>query len=237
MATEDEVDRAVTLPALSESDIGVVLSRDSISKWDMAFASIEKYASNLSLLTSPDQANEFSTATEGLAAELAKLSPNALPSPGVATAFTELGRLLIEAKADSDALRVAQTVDPAMQQIFSTMAAAIGENNQKGIRGTVWEHWQLRMGVRQSQFLQASGDARRADVLAFINLRDQRDAQDLQLGGLRQSILDLGVAHAALARGSNVELNAAIDQIQRELDASKAAFERFSALQPKKEAK
>src|SRR5260370_23015186 len=43
MATEDEIDRAVTLPTLKEDDVGVVLKREDIAKWDKAFATVDLY--------------------------------------------------------------------------------------------------------------------------------------------------------------------------------------------------
>jgi predicted RNA methylase len=68
-------------------------------------------------------------------------------------------------------------------------------------------------------------------VTNYIALRDQRDAQDLQLGMLRQSILDLAAGHGALARGSNINLNSAVALIQQELDATRALGEHFQSLQ------
>src|SRR5260221_3970283 len=104
MVTQDEIDRAVTLPILKDEDVAVVLRSEDIDKWDTAFAMIDRYAANLTLLISPDNANDFGTATEGLAAALNQLDPRALPSAGVSTAFAELGRLLIEVKAETDAI-------------------------------------------------------------------------------------------------------------------------------------
>ena len=235
MVTEDEIDRAVTLPKLREEDVIVVLKAEDVAKWDTAFAKIDRYAANLTLLISPDNAKEFGTATEGLAAALAQLSPNALPSPGVATAFAELGRLLIEVKAQTDAVQAARTADPGIQKIFTGIADVIGESNQEGLRGTVSQHWAERLGDKQVDFLAAQGNARRSVVTDYINLRDQRDAQDLQLGSLRRSLLDLAAAHAALARGSNVELSNAVALIQQELDATRAFADYFKSLkaQPK----
>jgi hypothetical protein len=235
MVTADEIDRAITLPNLKEEDVVVVLDADSIARWDTAFAKIDQYAANLSLLISPDNANEFGTATEGLAASLAQLSPNALPSTGVSTAFAEFGRLLIEVKSQHDAVAAARTADPGIQQVFSEMAAVIGESNKTegSLRATVRSHWQLRMDAKRADFLAVQGDARRSIVTDYIDYRDRRDAQDLQLGMLRQSILDLATAHGALARGSNVDLNSAIALIQQELDATRALAEKFQSLKPK----
>jgi hypothetical protein len=232
MVTEDEVNRAVALPTLTEESFVVVLQRADIAKWDKAMSAIASYVANLTLLLSPDNANNFGTASEQLGTQLTQLG--ATVPPGVATGFAELGRLLIEAKAETDALAAARKADPGMQQVFSEMAAAIGESNLKGIRGTVWTHWIGRMAEPAPAFLRAKGnpDARREIVLAYLDLRDKRDAQDLQLGSLRQSLLDLAAAHAALARGSNVGLAAAIGMVQQELDATRALSDSFKSQTP-----
>ena len=129
----------------------------------------------------------------------------------------------------------------AMQKIFSAMADVIGETKEsvngetkeKALRNTVWAHWQLRMAVQHAAYIGAKPDARRAILVAYVGLRDKRDAQDLQLGRLRQSLLDLAAAHAALARGSQADLATAIGRIQQELDATRALEEHFKSLKPK----
>jgi hypothetical protein len=237
--TEDEIDRAVTQPTLTEENVPVILKPEDIAKWDRAFSALDSYVANLTLLLSPDRAKGFATATEQLATEFAKLDSNALPSAGVAAGFAELGRLLIELKAQTDALAAARKADPGVQLIFSQMAAAIGESDRKGIRGTVREHWNTRMAFESRDFLVAKGNAaaRKQIVLGYIELRDKRDAQDLQLGSLRQSLLDLAAAHSALARGSDVDLASAINMIQQELDATRALSDFFSSLKQNAKAK
>ena len=115
------------------------------------------------------------------------------------------------------------------------MASVIGESHEKGLRSTVRSHWMGRMGVQQQAFLEAPRDARRENVVAFVDLRDKRDAQDQQLGALYQSLLDLAAAHAALAHGSIADLDTAIGRIQHELDVTLAVDRHFKSL--KREAK
>lgn len=233
MVTQDEIDRAITLPNLKDEDVITVLDADSIARWDTAFAKIDRYAANLTLLISPDNANDFGTATQGLADAIKALSPNALPSPSVSTAFAEFGRILIEVKGQHDAVAAARTADLGIQKVFAEMAAVIGESSREAgsLRATVRSHWQLRMADKRADFLAVQGEARRSVVTSYIALRDQRDAQDLQLGMLRQSILDLAAAHGALARGSNIDLNSAVALIQQELEATRALAEHFKSLQ------
>jgi hypothetical protein len=233
LASEDEIDRVAAQSNFTEEDLGVVLKPGDITKWDTAFGAMDTYAANLSLLISPDRANEFGTAAEGLGTAISKLDKDALPSPGVSAGFIELGRLLIQAKAEHDAIQAARQANPAMEKIFSAMADVIGETKEKGLRNTAWSHWQLRITDRHAAFVGAKPDARRAILVAYVGLRDKRDAQDLQLGRLRQSLLDLAAAHAALARGSQADLATAIGRIQQELDATRALEDHFKSLKPK----
>jgi hypothetical protein len=231
--TDDEIDRAVNLPILTDEDVPIVFKQEDIAKWDKAFSYLDQYVANLTLLLSPDNAKRFGDATEKLASELQQLAPKATASGAfgpVATAFAELGRLLIEAKAQSDALAAARIADPGIQEIFAEMAKAIGEDNQSGIRGTVAQHWTLRMAQQRTAFLRAKGSDRRENVVEYIKLRNGRDAQDLQLSLLRQSILDLAAAHSALARGSSADLAGAIAMIQQELDAARSLSDFFASL-------
>lgn len=232
IVTQDEIDRAVGRPTLTEDDVAVVLKRDAIAKWDRAFEEVDAYVAKLSSLLSPDQPQNFDKALGELGTEMKTLAPQAVPSAGVATGFAELGRLLIEAKAQRDARRIASETDPALKTIFTEMAEVVGPDHTKGIRSTVWEHWMTRMAAQQVAFLTAKDkpDARRAIINAFIALRDNRDAQDLALGSLRQSLLDLASAHEALARGSDTDLAAAITMIQQEVEATRSLNEQFKAL-------
>jgi hypothetical protein len=233
LVTEDEIDRATTLQTIDESDIIVVLDADDIGKWDNALSKIEQYAANLSLLLSPDNANNFGTATENLAAQLAKTDANAVPSGAISTAFAELSRILIQVKEQHDAIEVARTADPGVQAVFQKMEDAIGATSDTGLRGTARSHWDTRFGIQINQFQKAQQSAKRAIVTDLISLRDQRDAQDLQLEMLRQSFINLGTAHAALARGSMVDLNGAIALVQQELAATRALADKFNSIKPK----
>ena len=234
MITEDEIDSAITAPTLTEEEVGVVLKGEDIAKWDAATSEIDQYVTNLGTLLSPDRPNDFSKALVDLGTEVKSLDPNLLPSPGVAAGFAELGRILIESKAQTDALRIARATDPAMQQIFTEMATAIGDDHSKGLRGTVYQHWILRMAIQRQAFLTANDkpDVRRTIVMSFIALRDQRDAQDLQLASLHQSLMDLAAAHAALARGSDTDLATALAMIQQELTVTRTLYDQFNALEP-----
>lgn len=248
--TEDEIRLVVTKGALAESDVAVMLPPSEIGKWEKAFSAVDSYCKSLSALLDPALATDTENSIVAAATELKALDKNALPDPIISTAFTQVGGLLIEAKAQGDALKTARSADPAMQVIFSAMAHAIGsDGDEPGLIKTVSEHWTDRMAARENLFHRnfdafrqghpkpsdddtaAFETSQRQVVLGYIQLRDQRDANLLALTSLRKSLLGLAEAHSALARGSSPDLSATLSKLQAELDAAKALHEQFKAIQ------
>jgi hypothetical protein len=235
LAAEDELARAAMQSTLNEESVATVIKPGDVQKWDNAFNLIDKYVANLQALLSPTVAKDFSDSLVSLGTELKTVRPQAVPDPGVATAFAEAGRLLIEAKAQHDAQAIAQHADPAIRQVFVTMSNVFGDGPSKGLRGTVRVHWLDRMADKQALFTRTTDNAaKRQVVIDYFVLRDKRDAQDLQLATLRQSLLDLADAHTAMAAGSPLDLTAALAAVKQELDATQALHDQFSALKPQK---
>jgi len=88
------------------------------------------------------------------------------------------------------------------------------------------------MGNDQAAFVGASASARKPIAQDYAGLIQKRDAQDVSLALLHDNLLNVGKAHAALARGSDVDLAGAIGAIGRELDAAQSLVNQFSALAP-----
>jgi hypothetical protein len=233
LASEDEIAQAATRPTLNENSVVTVIKPDDLAKWDLAFSNIDKYVTQLTSLLSPNMPSDFETSVVGFATQLQQTAPKAVPSNGndtaVATAFTELGRLLIEASAQKDAMKIAQKTDPSIQSLFKAMEDVIGSGPSEGLRGTTRAHWLLRMADDQIKFLSTTDvAARKQIVIDYFALRDKRDAQDLQLASLRESLNQLAASHAALAKGSPVELGAAINALQTELAEVQSLHDRFT---------
>lgn len=225
---------ASTRPGITEKDFTPALSPDATAAWDSAFAALQSYASSLERLLSPDQANQFGNAAVSLGSELKTGSVGAQINPGVATAFTEFGQILITLKAETDAQAAMRKANPGVQSVLNSMADALGGNDRTGVRGTVWANWEAKLA---EQPIRAYADAvkngnnmqqKRAAVDSFLAMLDERDAQLASLASLRQSILLLGAAHASAATGSTADVAEIIATISQQLDETKSLVQQFS---------
>src|SRR5439155_12862521 len=98
--------------------------------------------------------------------------------PGVAAGFAELGRVLIQVKAQHDARAIMLQTDPAIQAIFTTMASAIGDNQRSSLRGTVFSNWTTLMTGPQRNFVTVGSDTerKRQAILGYREMLDRRDS-------------------------------------------------------------
>jgi hypothetical protein len=239
-AAEDELSRGVSRTALNEDSFVTVIKPDDVAKWDNAFEKMDGYTQRLQALLSPEVPKNFEDSLVGFGTQLQKVRPEAVPDAGVATAFAELGRLLIAAKAERDAQTIAMHADPGIRQILTTMADVIGNGSSNGLRGTVHTHWTVRMGEKQVAFLAPDNTPalKQKLVLDYFAIRDKRDAQDLQLTSLRQSLLELADAHSAMARGATTDLAASVTMLKREFTETQSLYDQFKLLkQPKGDSK
>ncbi len=193
-------------------------------------------------LTDPKAAESVSDAVFQLGGQLKAVAPETVPSPGIATAVTKLGGLLVRAKAQRKARDVALAADPAMADIFQAMAETVGRTSEEGLRGTALANWQLLMAAKQVAYLaltQGDGKAtadrkitleRRALATEFADLLARRNAQDAALASLGQSYLALSRAHHALAVGSFLDLARAVAIVKDEAESTRALYERFARM-------
>ncbi|WP_153019276.1 hypothetical protein [Lysobacter capsici] len=198
---ERQIDRVMLQPSISETQIVTVLAPEDVEKWHRAFGLMDKYARSVQALLDPKIRAGVEQELAGLGAAIGAVGDDQLPS-GVAAGFSTLGGLLVQIKTQRDAMAAIRKADPGVQAVFKTMMAAIGEDKDDAIRGTVRSSWQVVLAVKSAQFLRASSEAdKRAISLSFIATLDQRDARDLSLVSLRRSLGLLADAHAELAAG------------------------------------
>lgn len=217
---QQQVDRAVNLPTLSEDEFVSGLDAPELAKWRRAFGWIEAYADKLQQLLSPDRRVGVEGELSQLGATINQVRGEQLPK-GLEAGFIQLGGFLVQLKANKDALEQIRNADPAIQSIFSAMMDAIGADAESGVRGTVADTWGVLMGrIVAVDFLRATGvDGKRAAVLRFVAAMDQRDAQDQMLGALRLSLSSLAKAHQELAAGRSASASALIRIVQNEYQA------------------
>lgn len=233
LTSEEVIDYAASQPKLLDENFYDVLDSGSIAKWDTAFEALEKYSQSLILLTSPDATKEYKDATVELASQIsetgAKLKKEGLISkaptfsPGFATAFAELGNILLKAKASRDAKKMLREVDPTVQRIFHTMADSI-----EPIRGTVHSNWVVKKKEKSIEFMGATDQSTKRSIAAgYSELKGKEDAQDRVLASLQRSLRALADAHHALAQDSKFEVVAAVAIVKQEADDTKDIYNRM----------
>jgi hypothetical protein len=228
-------------PALTEKDFVGAVSRDDIAKLDNAFALIDQYLNAIQYLTSPDRTAELENAAVGFGNQLATGGTNAALQPTVAAAFTQLGKAIVEAKANKEALAVMRRTDGDIRQALNAMALAIHDpSNNSGLRGTLMSNWAAAINGNDpatplSRWLAALGAnadeaAKRQIIDDFLAMVDARDAQLAALDRLRQSLGLLADAHTTAAQGRPADVGGIIAWIDRQLDETQATYGRFKEI-------
>ena len=242
LTSEAIIDFAASQPTLTDDSFLPVLDPASLAVWDKVFTALQKYAQNLALLTSPDLTKGYEDGVANLATEVQqagadlkkqKMIPE-VPSlsPSLAEAFTELGGLLLRAKAQHDAKAVLSQTDPIIKAIFTTMADAIGTSRTNNLRGTVSAHWDQRKAILQGGFLVRTNMPadRRTFAAQYASVLNGQITQDLALASLQRSFLALVDAHHALAQGSRPDALAAISAVEQEVQNTQNLINRFNSI-------
>ena len=241
MLREQQIDRAVKKTSLSEDSFVVAFPASDLAVWHRAFASIDAYASKIERLLSPDRRTETEEELRTLGTQLeqryAAGGGDEFP-PGVAAGFVKLGGLLVKIKAGQDALKIMRQADPAVQDILTSMADAIGTHDENGdlefVRGTVWNAWTQELGEIQVAFLRADAPGKRSAVESYLDTLAKRDAHDHSLASLRASLLALAAAHRQLAEGDRVSAAVLIRIVQ---DEHRAIRDEIAAIEAARQAK
>lgn len=227
MLREQQLDRAAKQPALNEELFVEGIPADARATWMRAFRLMDDYAKKLEQLLAPEQREGFEDELRKLGERLSAAQEEPLPK-GVAGGFVKLGGLILQIKVGQDALEIMREVDPAIQDIFATMADAIGSSNAEGIRLTVWSSWTTQLSRLQLDFLKAGNvSARRSVAKKYLDMLGERDINDQMLGSLRISFLSLGSTHAAMARGNRLSAAGFIAIVQDEYKGLRAELERL----------
>ena len=241
LTSEAIIDYATSQPRLTDTNFLPVLDPASLAVWDNVFTALQKYAQNLTLLTSPDLTKAYEDGVVNLATKVKQVGSDlktqkmisTVPSlsPSLSAAFTELGDLLLHAKAQHDALAVLSHTDPTIHTIFTTMADAIGTSQTRNLRGTVHAHWEQRKATLKVSFLEDQTPADRRTLAAqYASLMNGQITQDLALASLQRSFFALADAHHALAQASYPGAAAAISAVEQEVQNTQNLLNRFKSI-------
>lgn len=215
-------------PNLREEDFPVAIADEDRAKWSNAFDVLDDYLAALQQLVAPERAAETSTQLDGIANRLRGGNFGA-QLPGAATAaFATFAGALVQAREERTATAIMRRIDPEFQQVMTGMAEAIGQDDKTGLRQTVRLYWLGKFADVRSSYVAITGndvaatDRRRAVVAQFVKAMRDRDADLRNLAAIRTSLLALGAAHTAAARGSSGDAFFWIGRISGWLDDIKA---------------
>lgn len=228
-----QIDRAARQNALTEDLFVEALAASDRAKWGRAFALIDSYSEKLERLLGSEQRTGVESELADLGKKIEALRNDQLPA-SLSAGFVQLGGLLVQLKAEHDALAAIRKADPAIQRIFSNMMEAIGEDPTQGIRGTVWRsRSQVLATIDVREFRVATTPAaKRTAAQKYAQILDQREAEDQSLAALRLSLATLAKAHQELANGRNINAGALIKLVQ---DEYKAYRERLDAIKKERD--
>lgn len=233
VARGQSVERRLDNPSnnLSEANFIVAVSQDDMAKWDEAFGALDDYLSALQRLVDPSRAGTTATALTAIGAQLTSLGAK-LPN-GTAQAFATLGSAIVQAAAERRAITIMRATDPAFQDTIVAMANAIGADDRQGLRGTVASNWEALLTRHADAFVPlrpANRTERRRVIDAYLDSVGKRDTQLRNLAAVRRSIIAIGNAHAAAARGDGGtalfwigRISGWVDQVRDAIEAGRAA--------------
>ena len=240
LTRDASISYAASQSTLTEANFVNTPTGDVISEWDGAFATIEAYAQNLSALLSPDNTKNFDIAATNLFNQFnqtaSRLNANSIKSQSgantlLATAFTETAGLIIKAKEETTAVKIASTTDPKITSICILFANEIGADRitAPGLRKTIYEAvWTPRLAALTPSFLQTNSAGKVTICQEYADLLAKRDAEDQILAGLRRSILALSNAHHTLAQGKPASIQADLTLIANEIQHTRNLYAQFS---------
>jgi hypothetical protein len=231
---------------LTEDRFVVVINPTAMMEWDNAFAGMQTYVAGLQALMSKERSEHFGDATLNLGKELSEGHAKMPLPPDVGTAFTEIGKVLIEAQQKRDAMAAMHKADPAIVMALRSMAKAIG-NDPRGpsaagstvvagtrLMGTANSIWITQMANVATRFITAreghDSEGMKAAINNYLDLMDRRDAALDSLASLRESLFSLAVAHTAASQGSNAEVAGLMGILSKKLDDIQATYKKFSEL-------
>jgi len=240
LTRDASISYAAAQPNLAEANFIETPTGDTISEWDGAFSTMETYAQNMSTLLSPDAVKDFDVAATNLFNQFnetaSRLKANRINSQAgvnalLATAFTETAGLIMQARQQATAIKVARATDTNIATICTLFAMEIGADRitSPGLRKTLYETvWTPRLASLTPSFLAANAADKAAICQQYADLLSKRDAQDQVLASLRRSILLLSDAHHALAQGKPASIQADLNVIAGEIQHTRDLFNQFS---------
>jgi hypothetical protein len=214
---------------LREADFPRPVPLAEQEKWATAFGALDSYLQQLQKLVDPARAAATTTELDALAAQLRDGHTQAkLPGAAVA-AFNTFAGALVQIYAEHKALSVMRHTDPAFNEVMQGMSDAVGRDDHEGLRLTVRDYYASLLSDLRADYATAvqkkSESEKREIIRKFVDTIDARDAQLRDLASLQSSLMALGQAHTAAARGEPGDALFWIQRISGWLDDAKKRAE------------
>lgn len=223
-AIEDILD-ANTPP--SEAAFAPVIDRDTAAAWSEAFDRVDEYLGGLQQLVDPKASAETTKNLNAIGTALQSDTIGVNLPKGSAQLFAALGGALVQASAEHKAQAIMLRTDPQFQSLMRRLGDLVAGKGEGTLAAMVRTQWQRRLdGIAADDYgkvRNGSRDERKAAVQAYATALDARDAQLETLGNLRASLLALGEAHGAAARGSDGAVFYWIAQLNQRLKEARDA--------------
>ena len=217
---------------LAEKNFLVAVAPEDAARWRVAFQSLDRYTASLQRLVDPRLAQTTGDTLTDIGAHLQSPNIGANLPAGLTGLFATLGQAIVAAQAERKATDVMRKVDPQFNAVTAAMAGAIGADDTQGIRGTVHGNWDTVLAGINADYAKLAPADRGGRLAVAGHFRDalqSRDAQIANLAGLHDSLLALGSAHTAAARGDSGDALFWIGRIDGWLDDVRRRAARIDA--------
>lgn len=224
-AVEDVLDKN---RAPQEADFAPAIDGDTVARWEEAFDRLDEYLAALQTLVDAKRSEATGQHLQSIGDTLQGETIGLKLPKGSAEVFAALGRLIVQASAERKALDVMRRTDPAFQRLMAKLGDLVSSPDEGTLSSIATTQWKRRLDdIAADDYgaaaAQGSIEGRKAAISAFATTLDERDARLADLASLRKSLLALGEAHAAAAKGSDSALVYWIGQIDARLKEARAA--------------
>lgn len=209
LAREQAVERKVRLPdqILREEDFPEPVPAAAAAKWDNAFDILDQYAAALQNLVDEKRSQQTGDTIASLGKALNDSTVLKAKVPAALTGiFSTFGEALVQASAERKATDIMRATDPTFHVVIGRMADAIGTPQEPGSLAndvqSQWDNSVLPLLENEYSLIPpADQDHRRKVIEAYTDAMAGRDKQLVDLAQLQRSLVALGEAHSAAAKG------------------------------------
>lgn len=195
-ARELRLDRAATLPRLTEEDVAPGLSPKSIDAWNASLDALALYAASLQRLTNQDTG-------KAIQADVAALGDRIITICNIQSDNTDfakkavgyIGNLLIRQAATAKALEIATEADPNVRQTLTGMSTILNRVKRDSAR-----MFEDKLDQAATTFEASKKDEKKKVAAEYVAVLNKRDAQLSSIAALQKSLISLADMHACILK-------------------------------------